>query len=575
LPTKYTPTFIISLLERAPMPSDDADVEASHLYFERALEENQRKQTELLGQAIEMNPNNTMAATVLSNRWKPAIQRQCMVECVRVQLAILQDVRDSGDLFELSKRIWVCRQQIYMFLMILIEQELMNEAIEQCVSLIEPGIDELSLSILLAYLYIANDSAKQAEDVLANIPMPPSNKGHFYFANLLVSLLNGDELSALRFTQKVKEHPVALRDIFSIISEFSEERDLAEMPAPPKRSEDADIMLFAYIKVPNTQAWLEQHIFPSEGPKLGCLQEIKAFESPHQQPFPYNAIREAIGMAEISRPALMIVLEDLTRSSLLFPTATRAWFQQIFLMLLAEIGGSDMVRPIHLLYRSFCDLDIDDPYSEFTITVLPGLVARAIHVAAQEGDEVLEQTLAEVSSMAYDRSIQPYARCSAILSLAIAVEDRDISEQHAKRFAEAWFSKAPHSPDCEVWLDVVNLCNTLGFNEFKPQIKDAFKAGTVYEEYVGAGAEILSEFGTKKLFGLRFKGTEASLRKEEECMNETITEVIDEEWLGDHPGMNAGVLHPFDIPYQRELPKVGRNAPCPCGSGKKYKKCCL
>ena len=21
--------------------------------------------------------------------------------------------------------------------------------------------------------------------------------------------------------------------------------------------------------------------------------------------------------------------------------------------------------------------------------------------------------------------------------------------------------------------------------------------------------------------------------------------------------------------------KVGRNAPCPCGSGKKYKKCCL
>jgi len=23
------------------------------------------------------------------------------------------------------------------------------------------------------------------------------------------------------------------------------------------------------------------------------------------------------------------------------------------------------------------------------------------------------------------------------------------------------------------------------------------------------------------------------------------------------------------------LPKVGRNAPCPCGSGKKYKKCCI
>lgn len=30
----------------------------------------------------------------------------------------------------------------------------------------------------------------------------------------------------------------------------------------------------------------------------------------------------------------------------------------------------------------------------------------------------------------------------------------------------------------------------------------------------------------------------------------------------------------FQEPYKREEPKVGRNDPCPCGSGKKYKKCC-
>lgn len=27
-------------------------------------------------------------------------------------------------------------------------------------------------------------------------------------------------------------------------------------------------------------------------------------------------------------------------------------------------------------------------------------------------------------------------------------------------------------------------------------------------------------------------------------------------------------------PVRRDTPKVGRNEPCPCGSGKKYKKCC-
>jgi len=26
--------------------------------------------------------------------------------------------------------------------------------------------------------------------------------------------------------------------------------------------------------------------------------------------------------------------------------------------------------------------------------------------------------------------------------------------------------------------------------------------------------------------------------------------------------------------YKRKTPKIGRNNPCPCNSGKKYKKCC-
>jgi len=32
---------------------------------------------------------------------------------------------------------------------------------------------------------------------------------------------------------------------------------------------------------------------------------------------------------------------------------------------------------------------------------------------------------------------------------------------------------------------------------------------------------------------------------------------------------------PFLTPIVREVPKIGRNDPCPCGSGKKYKKCCM
>ena len=53
----------------------------------------------------------------------------------------------------------------------------------------------------------------------------------------------------------------------------------------------------------------------------------------------------------------------------------------------------------------------------------------------------------------------------------------------------------------------------------------------------------------------------------------------DEQRLED-PGLFEDSFDlPYDYqpqtPYIRDMPKTGRNDPCPCGSGKKYKKCCL
>lgn len=42
------------------------------------------------------------------------------------------------------------------------------------------------------------------------------------------------------------------------------------------------------------------------------------------------------------------------------------------------------------------------------------------------------------------------------------------------------------------------------------------------------------------------------------------------------PHCNHGHHHAAPVEqYRRTAPKVGRNDPCPCGSGKKHKKCCL
>ena len=71
------------------------------------------------------------------------------------------------------------------------------------------------------------------------------------------------------------------------------------------------------------------------------------------------------------------------------------------------------------------------------------------------------------------------------------------------------------------------------------------------------------------------------------CFNaEGVATCMDPEcgWTG-VPTVIAGVPQPFcpscdadsnpsrQQTVKREEPKVGRNDPCPCGSGKKYKKC--
>jgi uncharacterized protein len=53
-------------------------------------------------------------------------------------------------------------------------------------------------------------------------------------------------------------------------------------------------------------------------------------------------------------------------------------------------------------------------------------------------------------------------------------------------------------------------------------------------------------------------------------------------WLAQRSGSAPPQFHPTllpttaanDEPFVRSTPKTGRNDPCPCGSGKKYKQCC-
>jgi hypothetical protein len=57
------------------------------------------------------------------------------------------------------------------------------------------------------------------------------------------------------------------------------------------------------------------------------------------------------------------------------------------------------------------------------------------------------------------------------------------------------------------------------------------------------------------------------------ALDETLPELEHALRHGHSHHHHHGHDHEAPAPYVRESPKVGRNDPCPCGSGKKFKKC--
>lgn len=67
-------------------------------------------------------------------------------------------------------------------------------------------------------------------------------------------------------------------------------------------------------------------------------------------------------------------------------------------------------------------------------------------------------------------------------------------------------------------------------------------------------------------------------KRTEQLLEELYEDDSQNEFAGDEPASPHGskqVREQFAKPFRRDTPKVGRNDPCPCGSGKKYKKCCM
>nr|CRH08044.1 Preprotein translocase secA subunit [Candidatus Magnetococcus massalia] len=104
-------------------------------------------------------------------------------------------------------------------------------------------------------------------------------------------------------------------------------------------------------------------------------------------------------------------------------------------------------------------------------------------------------------------------------------------------------------------------------NEYKREAFDLFnelmariKADTV---------EFLAKVEVQQPDELTAYEAELSAQRQQEM---ALNHPDSDSWAGESSG--ESINEEVHLPYRREGEKVGRNQPCPCGSGKKYKHCC-
>jgi hypothetical protein len=221
-------------------------------------------------------------------------------------------------------------------------------------------------------------------------------------------------------------------------------------------------------------------------------------------------------------------------------------------------------------------------------------LARFLRMPTAELDRILDDavtlTVHRVMIAVFDGDPQPlydiildpdaneYVRSRMCETLAILVGQGKLARGEAAEFFRAAFAKIQPQEADFVWFGWQNAIAAIGLEDLAPLVEEAFRRGYVEREagdflwfqdalratlalpgkYHWADAEDDRPFGNTIEEFSKWYGFTDAYRRDLERSREAAR-----EWLS-----RQATVYNFNR-------NVGRNDSCPCGSGKKFKKCCL
>ncbi len=175
-------------------------------------------------------------------------------------------------------------------------------------------------------------------------------------------------------------------------------------------------------------------------------------------------------------------------------------------------------------------------------------------------------------SLIENECVNDYVQYAALEGLTTLVACGEQSREEMMTYYQGLFRGKLAREYSHVWDGLVVTSTNLYPEEVYEDIQQAYRDDLVDTFYFTKPEEV------EAVLNLGKEKTLEKLRSNRRyhLIDDTISEM--EAWECFKPSASRSVVQAMEYvdrkPVVKKQPKIGRNQPCPCGSGKKYKRCC-
>ncbi|MGD0546385.1 MAG: DUF1186 domain-containing protein [Terracidiphilus sp.] len=295
------------------------------------------------------------------------------------------------------------------------------------------------------------------------------------------------------------------------------------------------------------------------------IEEIEWFDGK----FKREAVAAAIAQRDEVIPELLLVLEEIADPAMAADLDSEGeYMAHLYAMFLLAQFRETRAYPL-MLRIAHLPSDLLESLFGDCITESLGRVLASVCGGDLDG----------IKSLIEDATVDKWVRGAALGGLVtLAVAGIKSREEILSYFAELFHGKLTDKNDV-IWSELVSYSTDLYAPELLGEIEKAYEAELIDPQFIGLD-EIRHDLAQGEDWAMERLARDPHRR----LIDDTVKEM---EWWDSFKekkprAPQTGTPTPFppesrwNAPsgFKRAAPKIGRNDPCPCASGKKYKKCC-